>query len=240
MKVNRYKSGVTNQESEESSVLALARCGGAPFSQPNEIDLARLIDDINNRRIKIHIPWFWRHTVVSEFSLKYVNSLDTDALMDVVSQTEGKCLKRDVHWLEKVNLFHLYGLCRLKGTEPKFSKNISESASQQSLALSHLSAKNSELLVKGADAKDAIYCIDHMKSRKMIRIFAEYQLYYYGGIRAVMEKLEQYVGTSKESIVPTTVFALKHTFELDYEEEKFLSDRILSGISRDAQMLLKL
>jgi len=230
----RYKSSEVGSTRDEATLLALARNGGAPFEQPSSIDFENLVANINARQLLVHIPWFWQHESVADFINKYVDSLDIDSLYDVIIKTEKKCEGRELHWMEVLNLFHLYGLCRTAGVDPPESELTSNS-----LSLSSLSAKNSALIVRGADAKDAIHNIELMQSDGICRVFAEYQLFYYGGIESVIDKLSEYVGTQKESVIPTTLYALIQTFHIDQSLAEELSSRILSKLSIQARKLLE-
>lgn len=238
MSILKYYPAAVSSPHKEATLLALARNGGSPFEQPSPEDFQRLIENINNQQILVHIPWFWRHCFVSEFSVKHVERLDIDSLFGVIIDTEKKCANRELHWVEKVNLFHLYGLCRIAGVEPPRDSVIYNPSDNNALSLSSLSAQNSRLIVNGADAKDAVRSIQYMKANGISRAFAEYQLFYYGGFEVLIDKLSEYVETPKESVIPTTLYALSETFDIDRDSMVDVHDRVLDRMSDSVRKLI--
>ena len=239
----QYSSNPSAHEADETTLLALARCGGAPFEQPNKQEFESIVSNINSRKARVYIPWFLTHERVNEFSEICKGAIDVESLYAVIRDIEARCARKVPHWVEKVNLFHLYGIFRILNIDPYESRsNMKENSASHiplsilsarnskliTFPLSILSARNSQLITSRAGALESVKSIDLMNKKNLFRFFAEYQLYYYGGFEQLVLTLSKYVGTEKESIIPLTIVSIRHTFSLNANANDFLNDNILS------------
>ncbi len=224
----QYSSNPSAHEADETTLLALARCGGAPFEQPNKQEFESIVSNINSRKARVYIPWFLTHERVNEFSEICKGAIDVESLYAVIRDIEARCARQVPHWVEKVNLFHLYGIFRILNIDPYESRSNMKENSASHIPLSILSARNSQLITSDAGALGAKRSIAFLRKENLFRFFAEYQLYYYGGFEQLLLTLSNYVGTKKESIIPSTIASIIHTFRLREDAKNLLEENILS------------
>ena len=229
------QSGV---DEDEVTLLCLAQEGEAPYKTPGKIELETLLESINKREVKIHFPWFWTHKINNDFTQKYASRVDIDSLHYIILKIESLSMNRDLHWMEKTNLFHLYGLCRVIKAEVPKNSWVNNYHPKTHLALSTLSASNSMLIQKGAEAAGAVRSINLINEFNIQRAFSEYQLYYYGGFDALLSSLGPYLSSSKVSVIPTSLYAISKTFLFSHDVRDRLHAELIDELPINARKLI--
>lgn len=236
----KYKNHIKESKftEEETTVLSLANEGEVPFKAYCKEEYEILLKSLNNRDVKIHLPWFWTHEIKKEFTKSYASKLDMDSLHYIILKTENLCSNRELHWIEKTNFFHLYGLCRVAGFSVPQDSWANNFPAKTPLAFSSLSASNSMLIQNRADAKDSIRSINIIRESNMHRAFSEYQLYYYGGLDHLISNLIPYLGSYKESVIPTSLYAITNTFIFSDDLRDRLYGELVDKLPVNAQVLI--
>ena len=213
-KINKLKDIISNSIPEET-MLTFARFGNAPKKQPDNSDFESVVSSINTAEPRIIFPWFWKHNDVLRFREQSINQIDQSNLAKIIFDT---CLIMNFennHWIERVNLFHLFGVSRLFPKIDQELLRLQESTIKKvHSGLIGVSATNANLLAKDADAKDAIIVIQKLTAENLKQVYAEYQIYYYNGLDNLIRVLSSYIGTPKEVLIPATVNSIISCFRL--------------------------
>ena len=227
----RYKNLPGPDELPESTLLALARCGGAPKSSPTSEEFSTIVEKINSGQAQILFPWFWTHEDVREFRSKWASEIDPDLLIRIINDCHGFCQGKSTHWIERINLFHLYGLLRMVALAPKDLTHLSLLSAELAPGLVAISARNTELIRRGTDATEAVKVMKILDNRKTSRMYAEYQLFYYGGIDKTIDVLSTYIGKNEETMIPPALLAFKRTFDISDSIYQVITERLVSQLS---------
>lgn len=218
-----YKTILNIREYPEITLLGLARRGGEPYKQPSELELDEMILAINNREPKIFFPWFLSHSTVANINS---SSIDAEALNFLIKETTHRVLNRQPHWVEKINLFHLYGLCRVINTATIVNDNI-----PVNMPIAQISANTSNLILNKAPINESYINLKILSSPQAARFYAEYQIYYYNGIENLIAKLSDYKNSYKSIIIPQTIASIYATYKIPHAVHDLIEDKILSGMN---------
>ncbi len=227
----RYKTLPGPDELPESTLLVLSRCGGAPRSRPTSEDFSTIVEKINSGQAQIFFPWFWTHEDVREFRSNWASKIDSDLLIRIIDDCHGLCQGKSTHWIERINLFHLYGLSRMVSLATKDSTHLSHISTELAPGLVAISAGNTQLIRGGAtNTTEAMKVIKMLDDRKISRMYAEYQLFYYGGIEKTIDALSTYIGKNEETMIPTAIVALTRTFDISERMSQAITERLVSQL----------
>ena len=236
-KIDKLKNAIASS-GPEATMLTLARFGNAPRRPPGFSDFETVIASINLAEPRIIFPWFWRHNDVIRFRDQFISQIDQSKLCHIIA---GTCAIIDIstsHWIERVNLFHLFGVSRLfEKVDDEILRLQEKAFSQIHSGLIGVSATNANLLAKGADAKDAIMVIERLSAEQLKRTFAEYQIYYYDGIDNLIKVLSSYIGTPKEVLIPATVNSIISSFPSTDNLYNLFIDSLVAKLPRTARVL---
>lgn len=227
----RYKTLPGPDERPESTLLVLSRCGGAPKARPTSEDFSAIVENINSGQAQILFPWFWTHEDVREFRSNWASKIDPDLLIRIIDDCHEIFQGKSTHWIERVNLFHLYGLSRMVSLATKDSTHLSHISTELAPGLVAISARNTELIRCGADAAEAMKVIKILEDRKISRIYAEYLLFYYGGIEKTIDVLSTYIGRNEETVIPAAIVALTSTFDISKRIYQAITERLISKLA---------
>jgi len=224
----------------EASMLALARFGSEPRQSPSFSDFGIIVSSINLAEPRIIFPWFWKHNDVLRFRNKFINQIDQSKLCKIIADTSAIVDIAESHWIERVNLFHLFGVSRLfEKVDEEILRLQETSFSQIRSGLIGVSATNANLLAKGADAKDAIMVIEKLSAEHLKRTFAEYQIYYYEGLDNLIKVLSSYIGTPKEFLIPATVNSIISSYHLTDEHYNLFMEALVTKLPQPARVLVE-
>lgn len=210
------KSKKTHELQPEIELLKIAVHGIDTNLSPSKKDFQEIIDNIASKKVSILFKWFWRHSDVVEFSKFIQNNINQDNLNWYVNKLiEFTSHNRPLHWLERINLFHSFGLCRLidNTDQKKRLKTIEKVACVgrkdcQIKSLSDISAYNIALILKHADSSDSLEIFTKVNSSSLLSIYSAYQIYYYDGFENLLNFLQEYTDSPKQVIIPQTIAGL--------------------------------
>ena len=227
----RYKTLPGPDEQPESTLLVLSRCGGAQKSRPTSEDFSVIVENINSGQAQILFPWFWTHEDVREFRSNWASKIDPDLLMRIIIDCHEICHGKSTHWVERINLFHLYGLSRMVSFASNDSAHLSHISTELAPGLVAISAGNTQLIRRDADTTEVMRVIKMLDDRKISRLYAEYQLFYYGGIEKTIDVLSTYIGKNEETVIPAAIVALTRTFVMPERISQAIAERLVSKLS---------
>jgi len=81
-------------------------------------NMKKLVCGTNNSRLEIYFSCYWKHESVLELKNKYSNKMDLGKIIDYINNVHfviNERKNRETHWIERINLFHFYGLLRILG-----------------------------------------------------------------------------------------------------------------------------
>jgi hypothetical protein len=226
----------------EVGLLRLAARGVDPNLAPKDEDFQWIVNNLKNHKPVILFKWFWRHEDVDLFSTKYMKDIEPENMEWYLQKLSKMIVKRkNLHWIERINLFHIYGLSRLvdKNLGLKIVKNFPFFQKKESsiISMSDLSACNVSLMLRDASAKDSIKLIDSIKNRSLLSDYGIYQIYYYEGISNLLDTLISYLSSSKQVIIPQTIAGLfeaePHSLILSKIIKERIYDQLLHNFSQD-------
>lgn len=229
-KINKLKEIISRSIPEET-MLTLARFGNAPKKQPDNSDFETVVSSINIAEPRIIFPWFWKHHDVFRFREQSISKIDQSKLVKIISDTCSILDFQNSHWIERVNLFHLFGVSRLFPIVDEKLVTLQEKTIRHvHSGLIGVSATNANLLAKDADVKDAIMVVKKLSDENLKKVFAEYQIYYYDGLDNLIRVLSNYIGTPKEVLIPPTVNSIVSCLNLRKEYTELLMDTLVSRL----------
>lgn len=226
----------------ELELLRLAARGIDVNLAPNEEDFQWIVNNLKNQKPVILFKWFWRHEDVNLFSKKYMKDIEAENL-ELYLQKLSKMLskRKNLHWIERINLFHIYGLSRL--VDKRLGLKIIEklpffqNKENSIISMSDLSACNVSLILKDASVKDSIKLISSIKNPSLLSDYGIYQIYYYEGISNLLDTLISYLSSSKQVIIPQTIAGLfeaePHSIILSKIIKERIYDQLLHKFSQD-------
>jgi len=238
-RVSKLRETISS-EAPEIVALKLARYGAQPPQKnPSDIDFKNVLSAINSGELQIIFPWFWQHDDAIFFKEKYSDQIDQYQLFKIISETVEIMDTSEPHWVERVNLFHLFGVSRLFEKTDRNVLHLQETyRTATRYGLVSISALNANYLSKHADSKDASNIIKRLEETHLTTSYAEYQLFYYGGFANLVRALEEYIGTIKEIMVPTSIWSIKNTFKLNSLHETALQDKVVARLPKSARKLV--
>lgn len=212
-------------------------CEGIPrHTSVSHLDMGKIIDGLNDRRLLIYFPVFWNHDEVREFKNKFSTLINPENLFFVGSKL-FKLLsirdKRCVHWIERINLFHMYGLIRIYGY--MFKTNalsfLNSVYTEQSKSIKNdfsiVSAINAKSVLENRDAKDETEFFELVqKNLYLVRDYGNYQMFYYGGIIKCIHELQANLNEQKKVPVPSSVLSLLVSCDLHYGIDTDLKTKV--------------
>jgi len=232
MSNNYYK---THNIQPEIELLKLAAGGVDTNLSPSLEDFEEIVKNLSDKRLVILFKWFWKHSDVVNFAEHFIKKINANNLawyLRELSKVIGRGVH--VHWVERINLFHVYGLSRL--FDKKAGLEIMESTFDYGeriksiQTLSDISACNVSLILKEAGTIDSLKVIEAMSSPSLLSIFGLYQLFYYEGLPHLLNVLKEYVHTPKEVIIPQTIAGLFSAEPTSLIIAKAARDRIYDEI----------
>lgn len=206
--------------SEEIVLKYLAYPYGRPAGYSRK-PLSEIATALKQRTPRILFDWFWTHEDVKEFSDHQLSKINPDDVEWYLREL-AKCLKEDQEeriqpsWIEQVNLFHSFGLLRLiddkagvkllkegfgLGDKGRAVTNLVDFSGWNTLAM--LNSGSDSLLLLDAIRNDT----------RILKPFADYQVFYYGGYENVLNTMKRYLKSEKQNVVPQTAAALLRWLE---------------------------
>jgi len=223
---------ILNNISSEDVLLTMSLKGYNIGLEPKTSDYENVARALKEGKVEILFGWFWTHDHVVNLQKSSFKDVSPDDIEKYLSELYRIIHKKDdLHWIERINLFHAFGLTRLseqkralKMIEDKFGY---KGDSRKIVNLTDVSASNVSLMLKNANSIDALHLIDTLNDAKLMALFAKYQIYYYGSKVGVLNAMKGYVGTSKEALIPHTIASMISTQRLLEQEKEYIYDNII-------------
>lgn len=203
-----------NNRFEKYLVNSLSlRVGDMNYSN-YQVDFEKIINSLSNREFTILFPFYWNHHTVEEFRNKFKENVRYDDYSWYLNTLSEVIKNRNIHWVEKINLFHCFGFTRYfdfdSGELISNGLKVNLDNVKDFSSLIDISAYTWISTKQEFDYKDIIpYLKILKKNTELISAFAMYQIYYYGGVKECLNILNKYLFDSKKSIVvPHTILSL--------------------------------
>ena len=204
-------------------------------------DFKDLVAKIKQRHQVILFKSYWNHEVVKILSSRYINCLDDDDLGWYIRFLMSMIEKRtNTHWIERINLFHSFGLTARKNPElmtriiaeqylPRCKGNINNFVDYSAINMMSLSE----------NPKFTPLAITQMlmENVQLMQGIGNYNINYYNNVIELSKILTEYIGTKKEVIVPQTIASVMSVMigtEYDEEEIDSVQD-VISKLSKNAK-----
>lgn len=232
----------------EVELLNLAARGVDPNLSPNLNDFRFIVESLRNRKIVLLFKWFWKHSEVVNFSESFAEEIDPSDFEYYFIQLLKIIKKREsLHWLERINLFHVYGLSRLLDRRSSLKiigdYSLTTTKNKTIKSLNDISAYNVFLMLNDAPINDSIAMIDLINTQTLLAEYGLYQLYYYGGISQLIDTLKLYIKSPKEVIIPQTLAGLfaaePKSLLLGNKIRQRIYDEILYSLPNKVQLKLE-
>lgn len=211
-------------------------CEGIPrHTNISPEDTKKIFDGIREKCMRIYFPIFWNHNEVSQLKRHNCSDIETDKLIAVTNKLSDLILSRDedcVHWIERINIFHLFGLIRIYGSvirdkSVQFLRSICSDMVKDSNAFFMVSAINAKSVLEFRDPKDERDFFDlSEKYPFIIRDFGNYQVFYYGGLQACIDELSQDLYKQNKVPIPSSVLSLLYICDLHFPNDVNIKTRI--------------
>ena len=220
------------------SQLLYYYCEGIPRHDViSSVDIENIREDLRNRKIRLYFPFYWSHGDVRLLKKLLHEQVDPKDILYVADSISHLVLSRDescVHWIERINLFHLYGLIRIYGASIYdealnwIERIIKESTPSRGNALLLISAANSKAVLENRDPKDEtdFFSIASAEPR-VILDFGMYQIFYHGGIVPCIQELESDIKDNQKVPIPGSVLSLLVSCDVHFKHgDPKIKDRI--------------
>lgn len=209
--MEKYKIKNFEDYNPELGLLRIASRGINLNLAPNVEDFNWIVSNLKGSKSVILFKWFWQHVDVDNFYRTFIKEIDAENLLSYIKSLQNILFNRKkLHWVEKVNLFHTYGLTRLfddKKTSLEIVQNFPyfHKRNKNVNNLCDLSAYNVSLMLSDASAVDTINLFNLINDQNLLSDYGLYQIYYYKDISKLLEILKQYLKSSKQVIIPQTI-----------------------------------
>ena len=192
--------------------------------------------NLKARRFTLLFPWFWTHEHVRRFCTTYGKKIKgEDVSWYCVRLQKTLNESHDIHWLERVNLFHVYGLLRLVRDREMMLEVLKDrlagelTVDQKPInTLSDMSAHNAMAMLQASPVEGMEWFLQKLQSHpRILPFFGRYQVFYYGGAEKVVDVMKNYLSTDKNVVVPQSVAALLSLSRLgNFERINHIHERI--------------
>jgi hypothetical protein len=213
---------------------------GVPI--PQEVpdgDMQGLVNGLKAGQCELYFSRYWTHGDVRKLRVNYLESVGIEEVLKYLAKVYYLMAKRrdeDIHWIERINLFHFYGLLRILGTSRiDVASHIIAGQIQGSKArrrtLVDVSAYNAKAVLDGKDPRDITEVLTLFEENPYLaRDFGNYQIYYHGNILTCIDELADDLRSTRKVPVPHSVLALRFVAELRGEASAGLVERIMDRL----------
>jgi len=230
----------------EDHLLSLSCAGVKVPRNAGSDDMRELVEGLRAGKTLLYFPYYWNHRDVRRFLHCFHGKLSADHILRYMSdltKMRGDREIRDLYWMERVNLFHFYGLLRILGRENRESV-VRFIEKQERIRSNRLRAKHSErslidvssynalAVVQERDIADMTPILDMFGSHgAVLPCYGKYQMYYYGGISECISQLAADLEKSSRVAVPHSALALLLILEeLDLFDKGNVHQRIMEEL----------
>lgn len=225
-------------------------CEGVPrdFDTSN-LDMSKIVQALNDKKIKIYFPYYWNQHDLRNFKKKYNVQINPSLIVQVTRRLLELLINRNersVHWIERINLFHLFGLLRIYGNINsaeviQFVDTIISSRLKTNINNFILvSAINTKSVLEKRDLKDTTEFFNLAEhDLNIVRDFGNYQMYYHGGILNCINELQSDLGKDNKVPISNSIISLLVACDMYYgiecEYKTIIYDKLYSEIHAKAK-----
>ena len=205
-------------EIPERELLDLAAEGIRFPTDSSPAEMKKLAEGLRQRRADLYFPFFWTHGDVYLLQQKYLKNVSLDDILwyiDELFRIVGNRYPDRLHWMERSNIYHTFGLIRLFGKADRktsiraVQKAIDFQNRSKSKSIVEISAHSTLAFLQERDAEGMKSFIEELISvPNILRFYGSYQIYYYGGFENCVTRLENYNQTSNEIFIPQSMLSL--------------------------------
>lgn len=197
----------------------------------SDTDLEEIVDKIKKRQEVVLFKSYWNHEGVTKLSNKYLNRFSDDDLFWYVDFLLEMIERRtQTHWVERINIFHSFGLAARKNPDLMRGAILDKYIPRCSSKINNFvdySAKNMMCMANGG-YDESIQIIEQMSENvNLMKGIGQYNIKYYTDILSLANKMEAYLRMDRGVIVPQTVasvMAVMANTEYDDEEIDAIND----------------
>lgn len=188
-----------------------------PKESSSEV-MRRIAKGLKSRKIDLYFPFFWTHSDVSKFHKSYIDKVPLDDLLWYLNELYRIVKDRypkGLHWIERINIYHVYGLIRLIGkNDPKTAirtirKTINFQKQTKEKSVFYISANSTLAILQERETKEmSDFLKELITVPAFLHFYGSYQIYYYDGFENCISRLEKYINTSNEIFIPQSMLSL--------------------------------
>jgi hypothetical protein len=228
-----------SQFSPECHLLYLYFEGVPQHKKVTRKNMCELVEGLKSRDLRIYFPQYWDHETVRKFKLEFGDKIDEDDIFYYLSRLENLLLLRNeknIHWIEKINIFHFYGLLRIFGKNNKeisisHIDNLIKHRKKKIKTLIDISALNTKYVVEERDTKNTIDIISNIEDNPgLIRDFGHYQIFYHNGIYNCINEFSMDLNKKGKVPIAHSVLALIVLSELYYKNQPEIKEMIMDRL----------
>jgi hypothetical protein len=177
-----------------------------------------LVTCLRSRRPELYFPFFWTHADVDKLEKTFLSSISVDDVIWYICALKeilGDRYPHKLHWMERSNLYHIFGLLRLVGkTDRKAAlkaiRNVfGHRVVTKPKSIIDISSYSSLAILEEREAREMKGFAEKLLENPMVlRFYGSYQIYYYGGFDNCVDGLAKYASSSKQIFIPQSILSL--------------------------------
>lgn len=228
-----------NKYSAEAHLLYLYFEGVPQHKQITEDDMRDLVDGLKKHRLKLYFSQYWDHQAVRQFKNKFATHINQDDVFYYLNKVGDLFQSRNesnIHWIEKINFFHFFGLLRIIGNKDRTSSgsylnNFIKQREGKKKSLIDISALNTKCVIEERDAKDTVEIFNQIEQDpNLIRDFGHYQVFYHNGIYNCVNEFSFDMQKKGKVPIAHSVLALIVICDLYFKNEPELKEFIMDKL----------
>ncbi len=241
-------------EVPERELLDLAAEGISLPTDSSPAEMKRLAEGLRQRKVDLYFPFFWTHNDVFSLHKKYLKNVSLDDVLwyfNELFRIVGDRYPDKLHWMERSNIYHTFGLIRLLGKADRktairtVQKAIDHQNRDKVKSIIEISAHSTLAVLQERDAEGMKSFLEELISvPNILRFYGSYQIYYYGGFENCVTRLEKYTQTSNEIFIPQSMLSLlsirSHiNWRAKSNTESIVRERLFDALGPNAKKLIE-
>jgi hypothetical protein len=202
----------------ERTLLDLAS-EGVPFTRgADRKSMHHLVTSLRSRRPELYFPFFWTHADVDKLKKIFLSSISVDDVvwyLCALKEILGDRYPHKLHWMERSNLYHIFGLLRLVG---KADRKVALEAIKDAFGhrlitkpkgIVDISAYSALAILEEREAREMKgFAEKLLETPRVLRFYGSYQVYYYGGLDNCVDSLAKYASYGNQIFIPQSILSL--------------------------------
>lgn len=218
MKIGRPKD---HNDFPERDLIDLAS-EGVPFhTGSDKASIDNIVKCLKDRRPEIFFSFYWTHSdviVLKENVIPYISSEDVIWYLITLYKLIEERFPNKLHWIERCNLYHVFGMLRLLAKNSDNKANIKKLLKLQSIpnmlaikpkSVIDVSSISTRAFLEERETKDMkVFLYNFMNSPEILRFYGSYQIYYYGGFENCLKSLTEYARSENQIFIPQSILSI--------------------------------